>query len=449
MKTSNNEVIDPTYKGNMARFINHSCDPNCITEKWNVLGETCVGIFALRDIAEDEELNFDYKFDSFRTPLTKCLCSSYNCKGYLGVIPTNYTIEEWEEQLDNLPCSICEQNIQDDDDKLLLCDDCNRGFHIFCLNPPLMEIPKEAWFCEECEEKNEKSSGVIESENIKLKKYKEMKLSILEHENKKKRELLKNQSAQNNDDEDVSDLEDENGTNTNSNNPEMKREKISNRAYDEYEEIYKLQKRLEREAMKELIEQTGEDDDEIENIKIKRKMSAGKVHRPKIIPQIPREESITTNDEKLRNNKKEELNNIKRITDDKFKENLHYNQNLLTKINAFETQGSETSLNLKKIIMINSMELHLFKQNFLLFGKIGAKIFWDHRSLKGSTDPFDKKIEVSIIGSQQQIDIVEQIFSFITQTINQIKKQIGIVEAEIEFPALFLKKLIGNNHQNL
>lgn len=119
MKTSNSEVIDPTYKGNMARFINHSCEPNCITEKWHVSGETCVGIFALRDIEEDEELNFDYKFDSFRTPLTKCLCGTTNCKGYLGVIPTNYTIEEWEEQLDNLPCSICDQNIKDDDDKLV------------------------------------------------------------------------------------------------------------------------------------------------------------------------------------------------------------------------------------------------------------------------------------------------------------------------------------------
>jgi SET domain-containing protein len=39
MKTTNNEVIDPTFHGNIARFINHSCDPNCVTQKWNVLGE--------------------------------------------------------------------------------------------------------------------------------------------------------------------------------------------------------------------------------------------------------------------------------------------------------------------------------------------------------------------------------------------------------------------------
>jgi len=107
MRTVFNDVIDPTYKGNMARFINHSCEPNCITEKWYVLGETCVGIFAIRDIMENEELTFDYKFDSFNTSLTKCLCGAPTCKGYLGVRPTEYTAEEWEERLNNLPCSIC------------------------------------------------------------------------------------------------------------------------------------------------------------------------------------------------------------------------------------------------------------------------------------------------------------------------------------------------------
>jgi SET domain-containing protein len=50
MRTTNNEVIDPTFVGNIARLINHSCDPNCETQKWNVLGEVCVGIFSVKDI---------------------------------------------------------------------------------------------------------------------------------------------------------------------------------------------------------------------------------------------------------------------------------------------------------------------------------------------------------------------------------------------------------------
>lgn len=52
-----------------------------------------------------------------------------------------------------MPCNICNANQEDDDDKLLLCDDCNKGFHIFCLTPPITEIPAEAWFCEQCKEK--------------------------------------------------------------------------------------------------------------------------------------------------------------------------------------------------------------------------------------------------------------------------------------------------------
>ena len=110
MKTSKGEVIDPTYKGNLARFINHSCEPNCITQKWNVLGEICIGIFALRDIEEDEELTFDYQFDVYSTPLTKCLCGSKKCKGYLGLRPTDISAEEWNERLEDMTCEICYKN---------------------------------------------------------------------------------------------------------------------------------------------------------------------------------------------------------------------------------------------------------------------------------------------------------------------------------------------------
>jgi hypothetical protein len=80
-------------------------------------------------------------------------------KGYLGMRPMDVTVEEWEETLENLPCYICKKNVQGDDDKLLLCDLCNFGFHIFCLDPPLLEIPKDSWFCEKCkQELNNKNS---------------------------------------------------------------------------------------------------------------------------------------------------------------------------------------------------------------------------------------------------------------------------------------------------
>ena len=43
-------IIDAGPKGNLARFANHSCDPNMETQKWLVNGEIRVGLFAKRDI---------------------------------------------------------------------------------------------------------------------------------------------------------------------------------------------------------------------------------------------------------------------------------------------------------------------------------------------------------------------------------------------------------------
>jgi hypothetical protein len=118
--------------------------------KWNVLGEVCIGIFANRDIHEDEEFTFDYQFDAYNTPLTKCLCGTPNCKGYLGLKPTNFAQEKWEEHLENMVCKICVEKTQYDEEQLLLCDKCNCGFHMFCLKPKLDSVPKDAWYCIDC-----------------------------------------------------------------------------------------------------------------------------------------------------------------------------------------------------------------------------------------------------------------------------------------------------------
>ncbi|WVZ06737.1 hypothetical protein V8G54_020083 [Vigna mungo] len=34
--------------------------------------------------------------------------------------------------------------------KLLLCDKCDRGYHLFCLRPILPSVPKGSWFCGSC-----------------------------------------------------------------------------------------------------------------------------------------------------------------------------------------------------------------------------------------------------------------------------------------------------------
>ena len=45
--------------------MNHSCNPNCVLEKWIVDGGVRVGLFAKVDIPAGEELTFDYKFERY------------------------------------------------------------------------------------------------------------------------------------------------------------------------------------------------------------------------------------------------------------------------------------------------------------------------------------------------------------------------------------------------
>jgi len=83
-------VIDASQNGNDARWINHSCDPNCETEE-SESGR--VYIEALRDIARGEELNYDYCL-IIEEKLTKklkrqylCLCGAAQCRGTMLAVP--------------------------------------------------------------------------------------------------------------------------------------------------------------------------------------------------------------------------------------------------------------------------------------------------------------------------------------------------------------------------
>lgn len=78
------ESIDASRKGSLARFINHSCQPNCETRKWNVLGEVRVGIFAKQDIPSGTELAYDYNFEWYGGAKVRCLCGATCCSGFLG-----------------------------------------------------------------------------------------------------------------------------------------------------------------------------------------------------------------------------------------------------------------------------------------------------------------------------------------------------------------------------
>ena len=103
-RIDDDSIVDATKKGGIARFINHSCAPNCTAKIIRVEGTKRIVIYALKDIyksechfppltltslltpSSDEELTYDYKFDresdnDMRIP---CLCGSDVCKGFLN-----------------------------------------------------------------------------------------------------------------------------------------------------------------------------------------------------------------------------------------------------------------------------------------------------------------------------------------------------------------------------
>ncbi|XP_067875016.1 zinc finger protein neuro-d4 isoform X4 [Heterodontus francisci] len=57
-------------------------------------------------------------------------------------------------------CSLC--GTSENDDQLLFCDDCDRGYHMYCLNPPMSEPPEGSWSCHLClQQLKEKASAYI------------------------------------------------------------------------------------------------------------------------------------------------------------------------------------------------------------------------------------------------------------------------------------------------
>ncbi|KAJ8461757.1 hypothetical protein OPV22_034683 [Ensete ventricosum] len=78
-------IIDATRKGGIARFVNHSCLPNCVAKVISIRNEKKVVFFAERDINPGEEITYDYHFNSEdEGKKIPCFCNSRNCRRYLN-----------------------------------------------------------------------------------------------------------------------------------------------------------------------------------------------------------------------------------------------------------------------------------------------------------------------------------------------------------------------------
>ena len=81
-------ILDAT-RGSIARFVNHSCEPNCKMVKWTVSGTPRMALFAGdKGIMTGEELTYDYNFNPYSVKnVQQCRCGAPSCRGILGPKP--------------------------------------------------------------------------------------------------------------------------------------------------------------------------------------------------------------------------------------------------------------------------------------------------------------------------------------------------------------------------
>ena len=84
MSVCDDVIIDAGVKGSVARFVNHSCRPNCLIAKWTVQGELRIALFTQRPVAKGEELTIDYKYDRIGLEYQACYCGADNCAKWIG-----------------------------------------------------------------------------------------------------------------------------------------------------------------------------------------------------------------------------------------------------------------------------------------------------------------------------------------------------------------------------
>jgi len=89
-RVSSELVIDATLKGHLARFLNHSCEPNCVASITD--GKTPfehlkrVFIISQREIFPGDEITYDYQFPLELDPERRipCSCGSKQCRGFMN-----------------------------------------------------------------------------------------------------------------------------------------------------------------------------------------------------------------------------------------------------------------------------------------------------------------------------------------------------------------------------
>ncbi|UYV65244.1 WHSC1L1 [Cordylochernes scorpioides] len=151
-------IIDAGPKGNLSRFLNHSCNPNLETQKWIVNGETRIGLFARYDIPAKTELTFNYNLECKGNEKAKCMCGADNCSKYIGVRPLN-TNSKAKSKVGIKRKKAFEKSKRDDicvycknrGSEMISCSyrDCPKSAHYACSLHAIQSAADNRWKCPE------------------------------------------------------------------------------------------------------------------------------------------------------------------------------------------------------------------------------------------------------------------------------------------------------------
>jgi hypothetical protein len=385
MEISKKEVIDPTSKGNLARFINHSCEPNCETQKWHVLGEICVGIFTLRDIQEGEELTFNYGFNILKTTFQKCLCGTKSCKGYLGIVSQN----EVPYGLDHIiTCSICKNSCRNSE-KIVVCENCKKVFHKTCvknIRDDPAGVSSESknntsiYYCHHCTKKKKDSTMNNLSTNLNTSFSNSFSKMNLSDETKNKN----------------------------------KEKKSSQQLLKEYR------------SRKKIIS--------IESPQLNNSYNSSHNNEEGLIVETPQEENINIK------NQEEFLNSVNENTNTN---NISVGQSTPGNSEYQANSKKEEDFDIvTETVEVEEFVLKRIKRDLKTLCNIGARLFWDYRQQA----TYNQFIQIIITGTQSQINKVKyQIFKLKSEK-DMSSEDCSTI---ISVPQIFVRKIIGHQNRNL
>nr|AFD29602.1 NSD-1 [Schmidtea mediterranea] len=170
MELDNGRLIDARQFSNLSRFINNSCDPNLVAEKWIVNREHRIGLFALRDIQKGEELTFQYNLQNKSSNRIVCKCFSVNCSGFLGEAPKMAKVSKLKsdtskkskgdttesesscksfltDKNSNSQCFRCGEIIDMLSSIVCSVGPCMKTYHSVCLNLNMANYVQSSWIC--------------------------------------------------------------------------------------------------------------------------------------------------------------------------------------------------------------------------------------------------------------------------------------------------------------